>query len=62
MLIFNFKNSVGRTARAGRSGLAISLITPNDLVCLGAIEEKIKTKLTEYKIDGILGFVISFII
>ncbi|XP_077298518.1 putative ATP-dependent RNA helicase Dbp45A [Arctopsyche grandis] len=42
---------VGRTARAGRSGLAISLITPSDLLCLGAIEEKIKTKLTEYKID-----------
>lgn len=43
---------VGRTARAGRSGLAISLITPYDLMALSAIEEKINIKLTEYKIDG----------
>ncbi|XP_041970093.1 probable ATP-dependent RNA helicase Dbp45A [Aricia agestis] len=42
---------VGRTARAGRSGLAISLITPHDLLRLGEIEDKIKTKLSEYKID-----------
>ncbi|CAF4763083.1 unnamed protein product [Pieris macdunnoughi] len=42
---------VGRTARAGRSGLAISLITPYDILRLGEIEDKINTKLTEYKID-----------
>ncbi|XP_038218988.1 probable ATP-dependent RNA helicase Dbp45A [Zerene cesonia] len=42
---------VGRTARAGRSGLAISLITPYDILRLGEIEERINTKLTEYKID-----------
>lgn len=42
---------VGRTARAGRSGMAISLITPYDILRLGEIEEQIRTKLTEYKID-----------
>ncbi|KAJ0172552.1 hypothetical protein K1T71_011691 [Dendrolimus kikuchii] len=42
---------VGRTARAGRTGMAISLITPYDILRLGEIEDQIKTKLTEYKID-----------
>ncbi|KAJ8720850.1 hypothetical protein PYW08_006315 [Mythimna loreyi] len=42
---------VGRTARAGRTGMAISLITPYDILRLGEIEEAINTKLTEYKID-----------
>ncbi|XP_028179373.1 probable ATP-dependent RNA helicase Dbp45A, partial [Ostrinia furnacalis] len=46
-----YVHRVGRTARAGRSGLAISLITPYDLLRLGEIEAHINTKLTEYKID-----------
>lgn len=43
---------VGRTARAGRGGKAITLVTPYDIDALKAIEKLINTKLTEYKIDG----------
>ncbi|KAG6803453.1 ATP-dependent RNA helicase DDX49 isoform X1 [Apis mellifera caucasica] len=42
---------VGRTARAGKSGMAITLITPHDIKLLHAIENTIGTKLTEYKIN-----------
>lgn len=43
---------VGRTARAGRSGLAISIFRfPRDLEFLGSIENLINTKLTEHSID-----------
>jgi len=43
---------VGRTARAGKNGMSISLITPNDIKLLHAIENVIGIKLTEYKVDG----------
>lgn len=42
---------VGRTARAGRGGKAITLITPYDIATLQAIETHINTKLTEYKLS-----------
>lgn len=43
---------VGRTARAGRSGLAISIFRfPRDLEFLSDIESAINTKLTEHPID-----------
>uniref|UniRef100_A0A1B0G4Q3 RNA helicase n=1 Tax=Glossina morsitans morsitans TaxID=37546 RepID=A0A1B0G4Q3_GLOMM len=43
---------VGRTARAGRKGIAISIFRfPRDLELLGQIENAINTKLTEHPID-----------
>ncbi|KAF2893943.1 hypothetical protein ILUMI_12232 [Ignelater luminosus] len=42
---------VGRTARAGRGGMAITLVSPYDIKQLQAIEKHIQVKLTEYKID-----------
>lgn len=43
---------VGRTARAGRSGKAITFITPYDIKMLQAIEKYINVKLVEMKLDG----------
>lgn len=42
---------VGRTARAGRAGKAITLVSPYDIKALQNIENLIKVKLTEYKVD-----------
>lgn len=43
---------VGRTARAGRGGKAVTLVSPYDIEALQEIEKQINTKLTEFKIDG----------
>lgn len=48
----DYIHRVGRTARAGRIGSAISLVTPNDIRLLHAIEEIINTKLKEFNISG----------
>ncbi|XP_069676842.1 probable ATP-dependent RNA helicase DDX49 isoform X2 [Periplaneta americana] len=47
----DYIHRVGRTARAGRGGMAISLITPHDIKLLHAIEEAINTKLKKYTIQ-----------
>jgi len=44
----DYIHRVGRTARAGRSGTAITLVTQNDVERLLAIEERMNTKLAEY--------------
>nr|CAD7607122.1 unnamed protein product [Timema genevievae] len=47
----DYIHRVGRTARAGRGGTAISLVTPYDIRLVHAIEDAINTKLSEYKVD-----------
>ncbi|EDO43011.1 predicted protein [Nematostella vectensis] len=44
----DYIHRVGRTARAGRGGMAISMVTQYDIDRVKKIEEKINTKLTEY--------------
>lgn len=43
---------VGRTARAGQGGKAITLVTPYDVKLLKAIESDINLKLSEVKVNG----------
>jgi hypothetical protein len=52
----DYVHRVGRTARAGRGGRAISLVSPRDINLLRAIEDAIHTKLTEHTVDGKIHF------
>ncbi|XP_046906223.1 probable ATP-dependent RNA helicase DDX49 [Hypomesus transpacificus] len=42
---------VGRTARAGRNGVSITLVTQYDIHLVQSIEEQIQTKLSEYSVE-----------
>lgn len=42
---------VGRTARAGRNGVSITLVTQYDIHLVHAIEEQTQTKLKEYAVN-----------
>ncbi|XP_013916701.1 PREDICTED: probable ATP-dependent RNA helicase DDX49 [Thamnophis sirtalis] len=42
---------VGRTARAGRHGIAITLVTQYDIHLIHAVEEQIKMKLQEFSTE-----------
>ncbi|XP_038069239.1 probable ATP-dependent RNA helicase DDX49 [Patiria miniata] len=47
----DYVHRVGRTARAGRGGMAITLVTQFDVQLIKAVEKLINTKLTEFKVD-----------
>lgn len=46
-----YVHRVGRAARAGRSGNAITFVTQYDIGLLQGIEKLIKCQLTEYKVN-----------
>lgn len=48
-----YVHRVGRTARAGRGGFSVTLITPNDIKLLHAVEGRIGKELKEFKVKGI---------
>ena len=48
----DYVHRIGRTGRAGNSGLAISLVTPDDLVMLQAIEKLTKQVITQQVLPG----------
>ena len=47
----DYVHRVGRTARAGRRGKAVTLVTPYDVQLVKAIEELTSTRLSELEID-----------
>jgi len=48
----SYVHRIGRTARAGASGLAVSFCTPDDIKLLRAIERLIKIKIPALAADG----------
>jgi ATP-dependent RNA helicase RhlE len=48
----DYIHRIGRTARAGNEGLAISLLDQFDMAAIGEIEEYIKQKIPKLKLDG----------
>ena len=45
----DYVHRIGRTARAGRRGEAVTLVTPTDVKLVQAVEDMTGTKLTEYE-------------
>jgi ATP-dependent RNA helicase DDX49/DBP8 len=45
----DYIHRVGRTARAGRQGLSVTLVDPQDVSLVLAIEERVNEKLTAYE-------------
>ena len=48
----NYIHRVGRTARMGKSGEALSLVSPQERESLGKIERTLGTKLERGRIEG----------
>jgi len=48
----NYIHRIGRTARMGREGIAISLVTPEERASLGRIERALGIKLERETVDG----------
>jgi len=48
----NYVHRIGRTARSGKSGIAISLVTPSHRPLIRRIEEMTKSKMTEGRIPS----------
>jgi ATP-dependent RNA helicase DeaD len=49
----SYVHRIGRTGRAGKSGIAITLITPSEYRKLVAIQRISNTKITKHKIPGV---------
>jgi ATP-dependent RNA helicase DDX49/DBP8 len=47
----DYVHRIGRTARAGKKGFALSFITEKDLEIIKNIESKISKTLTEFKVS-----------
>jgi len=47
----NYVHRVGRTARAGRKGLSITMVSPYDTERVLAIEKIINSKMTEFELE-----------
>jgi ATP-dependent RNA helicase RhlE len=48
----NYVHRIGRTARMGKSGQAVSLVTPEERALLGQIERILKARLERENIEG----------
>ena len=49
----DYIHRVGRTARAGRVGHAVTLIGQRDVDLIHAIEERVGSKMNEYEEEGV---------